>query len=107
MQELNKPRAYHQLWQSAEFEASKQDLMSCDTIGKKIVDQGNSDGEGDKMLLFDCNTSQLIEEMIKSYITEVDVDTYNIGAIPGSPKNWEPLHLCQTLVIYVENARIF
>ncbi len=72
------------------FETNEQVMMLFDTIGNEVGDRGDSDGEGDEMLLIDFNTNQSIEETLERDLIEADVDAYDIGAIPGSPKNWEP-----------------
>ncbi len=62
--------------------------MLFDTVENENGVKGESDGEGDKMLLLDYNTNNSFEEMLEYDLIEADVDAYDEGANPGASKNW-------------------
>ncbi len=72
------------------FETNEQDMMIFDTVGNEIGDGGDSDGEGDEMLLLDYIRNKPFDDVIDCDLTEADVDASDEGAIPGAPKNWQP-----------------
>ncbi len=65
-------------------------MMISDTAGNETGDGGESDGEGDEMILLDCIKNKSFEEMLEHNLTQADVDAYDEGAIPSAPKNWQP-----------------
>ncbi len=72
------------------FETEKQVMMLFDTVGNEIGDGGDSDGEGDEMLLLYCIRNKSFDDVIEHDLTEANVNEYDEGAIPGTPKNWQP-----------------
>ncbi len=72
------------------YEANEHVMMIFDTVGNETGDGGESDGEGDGMILLECIKNKSFEVMLQHDLTKADVDAYNEGAIPGVPKNWQP-----------------
>ncbi len=73
------------------FETEKQVMMLFDTVGNEVGEGGDSAGEGDEMLLLDFTRNKSFEDAIEPDLTEADVNAYYEEAIPGEPKNWQPL----------------
>ncbi len=71
------------------FETNEQNMMSVDRVGNDTGHSGDSDGEGNEMLLLDCNKNKSFEEILEHDLIEASVNAYNEGVIPGVPKNWQ------------------
>ncbi len=57
------------------FETDKQVMMLFDTVGNEVGDGGDSDGEGDKMLLLDCIRNKSVDDVIECDLMEANVNT--------------------------------
>ncbi len=69
------------------YETNEQVMTIFDILGNETGGGGESDGEGDKMLLLDCIKNKSFKEMLEHDLTKADVDAHNEGALPGPPKN--------------------
>ncbi len=57
------------------------------------------------MLLLDYKVNQSIENMLEHDLTEAHVNVYNVGAIPGAKKKWQPNHSPSSFKPYDLNFR--